>query len=131
MNAVAKLADQMARVTKPPAKVEAPDIPFKPPGYYLLIRLFKTPEVTKGGIIRIDDNRDVLDTRCNIGEVLALGPDAYKDATRFPSGPWCRVGQMVGWKRYQDQRYKIRGQEYVVVADDKIDAVDIDPLTIG
>ena len=27
--------------------------------------------------------------------VIKLGPDAYKDKTRFPSGPSCKVGDFV------------------------------------
>ena len=27
--------------------------------------------------------------------VLKVGPDAYKDAAKFPSGPWCKQGDFV------------------------------------
>ena len=66
----------------------------------------------------------------NIGTVVAMGPDAYQDKDRF-SAPWCKIGDVVGWKRYQDQRYRVRGVDYVVIADDKVDAVGIDPDGLG
>lgn len=130
---MSKLAGLAAAVAAFPVKhVGTPDdpVPFNPPGYYLLVRLHRTPEKTSGGIIRPDDTRDVADTRKNIGTVVAMGPDAYQDKGRF-SAPWCKIGDVVGWKRYQDQRYRVRGVDYVVIADDKVDAVGIDPDGLG
>jgi co-chaperonin GroES (HSP10) len=104
----------------------APKAPFNPPGYYILVLLKKAAEKTGGGIYIPGAARDVMDTRANTGTVVAVGPDAYRDASRFGE-PWCKVGDFIGWKRYQDQRYKVGGEEYVVIADDKVDAVFPDP----
>lgn len=104
--------------------------PIFPVGYYVLIRLRKKQERTAGGIILTQDTRDQADTRANTGWVEWLGPLAYKDKARFPEGAWCQKGDFVSWKRYQDQRFDIGGETYVVVADDKVDAVIPDPAVI-
>ena len=109
-------------MTKPP--------PFFPVGYYILVRIRKKDERTAGGIILTQDTRDQADTRANTGWVEWIGPLAYADKARFPDGPWCRPGDFISWKMYQDQRFKIGDEEYVVLQDDKVLAVIPDPSVI-
>ncbi|WP_248791312.1 hypothetical protein, partial [Escherichia coli] len=38
--------------------------------------------------------------------VLKVGPDAYKDQTKFPGGPWCKAGDFVLVRTYSGTRFK-------------------------
>jgi co-chaperonin GroES (HSP10) len=62
--------------------------------------------------------------------VVKLGPDAYKDTTKFPTGPWCKVGDFVLVRTYSGTRFKIYGKEWRLLNDDQIDAVVDDPRGI-
>ena len=59
--------------------------------------------------------------------VLKLGPDCYKDETRFPSGPWCKEGDFVITRAYSGTRIKIHGKEFRIINDDTVEAVVDDP----
>lgn len=63
--------------------------------------------------------------------VLALGPDAYKDKTKFPTGPWCKEGDFVLVRTYSGTRFKIHGKEFRLLNDDQVDAVVQDPRGIS
>ena len=59
--------------------------------------------------------------------VMKIGPDAYKDAAKFPGGPWCKEGDFVLVRTYSGTRFKIYGKEFRVINDDMIEAVVQDP----
>lgn len=59
--------------------------------------------------------------------VMKVGPDAYKDTTKFPGGPWCKEGDFVLVRTYSGTRFKIYGKEFRVINDDMIEAVVQDP----
>lgn len=58
--------------------------------------------------------------------VLKVGPDAYKDKTKF-SAPWCKEGDFVLVRTYSGTRFKIYGKEFRLLNDDQVDAVVEDP----
>lgn len=62
--------------------------------------------------------------------VVKMGPDAYKDSTKFPSGPWCKEGDFVLVRTYSGTRFKVYGKEWRLLNDDQIDAVVDDPRGI-
>jgi co-chaperonin GroES (HSP10) len=62
--------------------------------------------------------------------VMRLGPDAYKDTTKFPSGPWCKEGDFVLVRTYSGTRFKIFGKEFRVINDDMVECVVQDPRGI-
>ena len=59
--------------------------------------------------------------------VLDVGPDAYKDTVKFPSGAWCKKGDFVLVRTYSGTRFKIYGKEFRLLNDDQVDAVVQDP----
>jgi co-chaperonin GroES (HSP10) len=59
--------------------------------------------------------------------VLRVGPDAYKDPTKFPAGAWCKEGDFVLVRTYSGTRFKIFGKEFRLINDDQVDAVVQDP----
>ena len=59
--------------------------------------------------------------------VMKVGPDAFKDTAKFPSGPWCKEGDFVLVRAYSGTRFKIYGKEFRLINDDQVDAVVQDP----
>jgi co-chaperonin GroES (HSP10) len=62
--------------------------------------------------------------------VVKLGPDAYADKTRFPSGPSCKQGDFVIVRPNSGTRLKIHGREFRIINDDSVEAVVEDPRGI-
>ena len=62
--------------------------------------------------------------------VVKLGPDAYTDKTRFPSGPSCKAGDFVIVRPNSGTRLKIHGREFRIINDDSVEAVVEDPRGI-
>ncbi len=63
--------------------------------------------------------------------VLRVGPDAYKDTAKFPTGPWCKQGDFVLVRQYAGTRLKIYGKEFRIINDDSVEAVVQDPRGIS
>jgi co-chaperonin GroES (HSP10) len=59
--------------------------------------------------------------------VVKIGPDAYKDKTRFPSGPSCKEGDFVICRPNSGTRLKIHNREFRIINDDSVEAVVQDP----
>jgi co-chaperonin GroES (HSP10) len=62
--------------------------------------------------------------------VAKIGPDAFKDEKRFPSGPACQVGDFVLVRPNTGTRMKIHGTEWRLISDDSVQAVVQDPRGI-
>jgi len=62
--------------------------------------------------------------------VIKLGPEAYTDKTRFPSGPRCKTGDFVIVRPNSGTRLKIHGREFRLINDDSVEAVVEDPRGI-
>lgn len=62
--------------------------------------------------------------------VLKVGPEAYKDTNKFPSGAWCKEGDFILVRTYSGTRFKIFGKEFRLINDDQVDAVVQDPRGI-
>ena len=59
-----------------------------------------------------------------------MGPDCYRDKTRYPEGPWCKKGEWVVFARYAGSRLKIEGGEIRILNEDEILATIQDPEMI-
>jgi len=62
--------------------------------------------------------------------VVAVGPDAYKDTNKFPTGPWCKEGDFIIVRRGSGTRLDIHGTEWRLINDDTPEAVVQDPRGI-
>jgi len=62
--------------------------------------------------------------------VMRIGPDAFKDPTKFPSGAWCKEGDFVLVRTYSGTRFKIFGKEFRIINDDMVECVVQDPRGI-
>jgi len=99
----------------------------EPKGYKLLIAIPKLEEKTQGGVIIPDKLKGLEQTASIIGLVIALGDAAYKDAEKFPDGPYCKEGDFVIFRSYSGTRFKLRGEEFRLINDDTVEAVVDDP----
>jgi len=107
-------------------KRKASQLP-RPCGYVLLIALPEKEDKTEGGVYVPEDLRDREYTATISGMVLRMGPDAYGDKKRFPSGPYCKVGDWITMKSYTGDRLVIHGQELRLINDDSVRSVVEDP----
>ena len=62
--------------------------------------------------------------------VVKMGPEAYSDKTRFPSGPRCKIGDFIIVRPNSGTRLKIHGREFRLINDDSVEAVVEDPRGI-
>ena len=99
----------------------------EPRGYKLLIALPEVDEATEGGIIKSAQSQHEESIATVVGWVMARGPDAYANYSRFPSGPYCQVGDWVVFRAFSGTRLKIHGKEFRLINDDTVEAVVEDP----
>jgi co-chaperonin GroES (HSP10) len=98
-----------------------------PTGWRILILPYRGKGKTEGGVLLPDTvvDRESVATVC--GYVLKVGPLAYKDKKKFPSGAWCAEKDWIIFGRYAGARFKIDGGEVRVLNDDEVIAVIQDP----
>jgi len=101
-----------------------------PSGWRLLVLPFTPREKTKGGILIAQESLDKLRVATNCGYVLSMGPLAYQDKEKYPTGPWCKVGDWVVFARYAGSRIEIEGGEVRLLNEDEILATVQDPTDI-
>lgn len=99
----------------------------RPVGYRLLIALPKVDETYESGIVKADRTKLEEQILSMMGAVIDMGEQAYSDKDRFPTGPWCKVGDFVMFRPNSGTRFRVNGQEYRLLNDDSIEAVVPDP----
>ena len=82
------------------------------------------------GIVKSNQSMHYEEVLTPVLFVVKLGPDAYKDVTRFPSGPSCKEGDFVIVRPNSGTRLKIHGREFRIINDDSVEAVVEDPRGI-
>ena len=102
----------------------------EPSGYRLLIQLPEVEETTEGGIYITDERRNAESVASIIGYVMKMGPDAYQDRNKFPTGRWCKEQDWVVMRAYSGTRLMIHGKEFRLINDDSVEAVVEDPRAI-
>jgi len=123
----------MSTIVNPIATAAMPQnvtAPVAPTGFHLLIEMRKLAEKTAGGIVLPEKSRKIEETAGIIGRVLGMGPDAYSDPQRFPSGPWCKVGDFILMRAYSGSRLISGDTEYRIINDDTVEAVVSDPSKV-
>lgn len=101
-----------------------------PVTYHLLCMLPKADEEYDNGLIKSSQTIMHEELLSPVLFVAKMGPDAFKDATRFPSGPSCKVGDFVLVRPNTGTRMKIHGTEWRLINDDSVQAVVQDPRGI-
>ena len=101
-----------------------------PATYHLLCVLPEIEEQYDSGLIKAGQTMHFEEVLSPVLFVVKMGPDAYKDEKRFPSGPSCRVGDFVLVRPNTGTRIKIHGKEFRIINDDSVEAVVQDPRGI-
>ena len=99
-------------------------------GYRILCAIPEAEDKFDNGLIKSSEtmrNEEVLST---VFFVVKLGPDCYKDPTRFPTGPWCKQGDFILVRPHAGTRLVIHGREFRIINDDSVEAVVDDPRGI-
>ena len=116
------LLDKIQAEKKPEkdlSKTEDSKLP-EPTGWRLLVLPFKMKETTKGGLHLAETTLERQQVASQVGLVMAMGPQCYKDKERYPEGPWCKEKDWVMFARYAGSRIKIEGGEMRLLNDDEV-----------
>ena len=92
----------------------------QPTGWRMLVLPFRMNEKSKGGVLFANETVDKQQVASQCGNVLAMGPECYSDKTRYPNGPWCKVGDWVVFARYAGSRIQIEGGEVRLLNEDEV-----------
>jgi len=98
-----------------------------PSTYHLLCVLPDIDEEYESGLMKAGQTMHYEELLSPVLFVVKLGPDAFKDEKRFPSGPSCKVGDFVLVRPNTGTRIKIHGKEFRIINDDSVEAVVQDP----
>jgi co-chaperonin GroES (HSP10) len=102
-----------------------------PSGYRILCGIPNIEEQYESGILKSDLTLQHEELLTTVLFVVKMGPDCYKDAARFPSGPWCREGDFILVRPHAGTRLKIHGREFRIINDDSVEGVVEDPRGIS
>lgn len=111
------------------AEEKASQLP-RPSGYHILCAIPEIEKEYESGLVKADEtvrNEEILTT---VLFVVDLGPDCYKDASKFPSGPWCKKGDFVLVRPNSGSRLVIHGREFRLINDDTVEGTVDDPRGI-
>lgn len=103
----------------------------KPVGYHLLIAMPEVKETYESGIVKSAKTMHQEHLLSMVGVVIDMGTEAYTDTSRFPNGPWCKVGDYVMFRSNSGTRFKVGDKEMRLMNDDSIEAVVSDPTSIA
>lgn len=112
------------------AEEKARQVP-DPATFHLLCVLPEIDEQYESGLVKAGQTMHFEEVLSPVLFVVKLGPDAYKDEKRFPSGPSCKVGDFVLVRPNTGTRIKIHGKEFRIINDDSVEAVVQDPRGIS
>ena len=102
-----------------------------PSGYRILCAIPEIDDKYDSGIIKSDMTLQHEELLTTVLFVVKMGPDCYKDEKRFPTGPWCKVGDFVLVRPHAGTRVKIHGREFRIINDDSVEGVVEDPRGIS
>jgi len=122
-------AVDLSGILNQPVADKAKQIP-DPATYHLLCMLPEAKEEYEGGLLKAGQTMQFEELLSPVLFVAKIGPDAFKDEKRFPSGPSCKVGDFVLVRPNSGTRMKIHGTEWRIINDDSVEAVVEDPRGI-
>jgi co-chaperonin GroES (HSP10) len=120
----------VATVLPETAEEKAKQVP-DPSGYRILCAVPEVEGSYESGILKSDMSLRHEELLTTVLFVVKMGPDCYKDTSRFPSGPWCKEGDLVLVRPHAGTRLKIHGQEFRIINDDSVEGVVQDPRGIS
>jgi co-chaperonin GroES (HSP10) len=102
----------------------------KPSGYRILCAIPEVEKEHKGGILKAKETLHIEEMLTTVLFVVDLGPDCYKDESRYPNGAWCKKGDFILVRPNAGSRLVIHGREFRIINDDSVEAVVDDPRGI-
>ena len=102
----------------------------KPSGYRILCAIPEIEKEYESGLVKADTTINNEETLTTVLFVVDLGPDCYKDPSRFPTGPWCKQGDFILVRPHAGTRLVIHGREFRIINDDSVEGVVADPRGI-
>ena len=111
------------------AEEKAKQLP-EPATFHILCVLPDINEEYESGLVKANQTVHYEEVLSPVLFVVKLGPDAYGDEKRFPSGPSCKVGDFVLVGPNTGTRIKIHGKEFRMINDDSVEGVVQDPRGI-
>jgi len=119
-------AVDLSGVLSATAEEKAKQVP-EPVTYHLLCVLPEANEEYEGGLLKASQTMHFEELLSPVLFVVKMGPDAFKDEKRFPSGASCKVGDFILVRPNTGTRMKIHGREFRIINDDSVEAVIQDP----
>jgi co-chaperonin GroES (HSP10) len=113
-----------------PAADKAKQLP-EPATYHLLCILPEANDQYDSGLVKADKTVQFEELLSPVLFVVKIGPDAFKDEKRFPSGPACKEGDFIIVRPNTGTRMKIHGREMRIINDDSVEATIEDPRGVG
>lgn len=109
-----------------------------PTGYRVLVKPLPPKEqTTAGGIVIPQEVQDADAYLQPVAQVIAFGPEAFKDQKMFPSGAWCQPGDLVFINHHGGHKLEVKNsadgqtfERYKIVNDQDILALVPDPSII-
>jgi co-chaperonin GroES (HSP10) len=102
----------------------------KPSGYRILCALPEREQEYESGLIKADETIMIEETLTTVLFVVDMGPDCYKDTSRFPTGPYCQKGDFILIRPNSGTRLVIHGKEFRMINDDSVEGTVQDPRGI-
>jgi len=127
--AIATESGEISTLAETPER-KAKQLP-DPAGYRILCSIPEINDQYESGIVKADVTMQTEELLTTVLFVIKMGPDCYKDTSRFPTGPWCREGDFVLVRPHAGTRLKIHGREFRIINDDSVEGVVEDPRGIS
>lgn len=123
-------AVELSGILNKPVEDKATQLP-EPATYHLLCILPEANDAYDSGLLKAGKTVQFEELLSPVLFVAKVGPDAFKDEKRFPSGPSCKVGDFILCRPNTGTRMKIHGREFRVINDDSVEATVQDPRGIS
>lgn len=102
-----------------------------PTGYRILCAIPEIEDRYESGIIKADKTIRNEELMATVLFVVKMGPDCYKDESRFPSGSYCKEGDFILVRPLAGVRLNIHGRAFRLINDDSVEGVVEDPRGIS
>lgn len=82
----------------------------QPVGERVLVQVRRPPSHTAGGLIRPEDNRDLIQWNEQTAKVVAIGALAFKNKTNlepWPEGQWAKVGDFIRIPLHKNDKWSV------------------------
>lgn len=122
--------DGSATVLPETAEEKARQLP-DPSGYRILCGIPDIDDKFVNGLLKAEVTLHHEELLTTVLFVIKMGPDAFKDEKRFPSGPYCKPGDFILVRPHAGTRLKIHGREFRIINDDSVEGVVEDPRGIS